>query len=107
MLKKTLVTVVGGFILASCASKVHRGVVAMKIDESVAHVGLKNSEVSEGDHVELFTNQCRNVKDVQNCQKVSKGHGVVTKVISDDYVTVKFNDGVSFKEGDTVEKHSH
>ena len=100
-------------LLGACASKVHRGVVAMKIDDSVAHVGIKSSEVSVGDHVELYGNKCPvgNIRatggDRQPCQKVQKGHGVVTEILSEDYAAVKFENGVAFKEGDYIEKHSH
>lgn len=106
---KTAVVISGIFILTSCASKVHRGVVAMKIDENTAHVGLNKNEVKAGDHVELYGNKCLKslATEEQACQKKSKGHGVVTQVLNEDYVAVKFDSGVLFQEGDTVEKHSH
>lgn len=97
-------------LLVACASnqKVHRGVVAMKIDESTAHVGLNQDEVALNDHVELYSNKCtRSVTKEVSCQKVEKGHGTVSSVINKDYVVVKFSDGVSFQEGDVVEKHEH
>ncbi len=95
--------------LGACASQLHRGVVAMKVDESTAHVGLNKNEVSVGDHVELYANVCKGSAktQTQSCTKVSKGHGTVTEVISEDYAAVKFDQGVAFKEGDIIEKHSH
>lgn len=100
-------------LTTSCSSALHRGVIAMKIDNSTAHVGLNSTEVKTGDHVELYENKCtRNAirKDstaTQLCTKNHKGHGTVTKVLSEDYAEVKFDDGVSFEEGNFVEKHSH
>ncbi len=106
-LGRSLIFSLGLLIFVACASAVHRGVVAMKIDDSTAHVGLNKSEVSVGDHVELFSNQCHNIKVDGVCKKISKGHGLVTGVINNDYVSVKFDQGVTFKEGDFIEKHSH
>ncbi len=100
--------VVAAFVAAGCASQLHRGVVAMKIDDTTAHVGLNQNEVSVGDHVQLYGNSCANAgRGQQKCKKVSKGHGQVTEKISDDYVAVQFDPGVTFKEGDYIEKHSH
>lgn len=107
VLTKKIVIILGALILSSCASQLHRGVVAMKTSDNTAHVGLNKKEVSVGDHVELFGNKCTGPKDVRVCAKVSKGHGTIMEVISDDYAAVKFDSGVTFVEGDFVEKHSH
>lgn len=104
---KFVLTVASVALLAGCATGFHRGVVAMKIDESTAHVGLNRDEVKPGDHVELYGNKCSGAKDNRECKKISKGHGVVTDIISDNYVSVKFEPGVAFQEGDFIEKHSH
>ena len=97
------------FLCSSCASQLHRGVVAMKIDDSTAHVGLNRSEVKIGDHVELYGNDCRRDTGGQDysCQKFSKGHGRVTQILNDNYAAIKFDPGVMFKEGDYIEKHTH
>ncbi len=119
MFKLFLISVMASLFLTSCVTAVHRGVVAMKIDESTAHVGLAADEVMPGDHVELYSNKCKNTKVgrvgikseqlniEQSCEKVSKGHGKVVSIINKDYVVVKFDSGVAFQEGDTIEKHSH
>lgn len=109
MFKKAVILVTGALILSSCASKLHRGVVAMKIDDSNAHVTLNRSEVSVGDHVELYGNKCAIVPGTRSksCEKVEKGHGVVTEVLNDNYSAIKFDSGVTFQEGDFIEKHSH
>ncbi len=109
MSKSILIGIVATALLSACASKLHRGVVAMKIDDHVAHVGLNKTEVTVGDHVELYGNKCSPATrgTPRSCLKVSKGHGIVTEVLSDDYAAVKFDDGVTFQEGDFIEKHSH
>ncbi len=108
-------------LLSSCASnQLHRGVVAMKVSDTEAHVGLGKSEAVVGDHVELYRNVCVNrgsigsnrgllAKDLteQYCKKVAQGHGRVTAIINDDYATVQFDSGVKFEAGDFIEKHSH
>lgn len=96
--------------LVACASsqKVHRGVVAMKINDSTAHVGLSQDEVKLDDHVQLYSNKCtRSVSKEVSCQKIEKGHGKITEIVNSNYVAVKFDDGVDFQEGDVIEKHAH
>ena len=109
MFKKIVVVLIGSILVTSCASKVHRGVVAMKINENTAHVGLNRNEVSVGDHVELYGNKCAgNSKIIERtCEKILKGHGIVTQIINDNYASVQFDSGVAFQEGDYIEKHSH
>ena len=109
-MKQNFAYMMGGiFLLAGCASTYHRGVVAMKVDSRVAHVGINKTEVLVGDHVELFANKCTRIaKDNPgSCQKVQKGHGTVTEILGDNYVSVKFDEGVAFDEGDFIEKHNH
>jgi hypothetical protein len=84
----------------------------MKADNSTAHVGLRRGEVSVGERVLVYGDQCpsasgRNMTLAPPCVKIAKGAGVVTRIISDDYVEVKFDSGVKFKEGDSVENQSH
>lgn len=104
---KVVLTLASLITLAGCATGYHRGVVAMKIDGSTAHVGLNRNEAKAGDHVELYGNVCTGPKDGRECKRISKGHGVVSEIISDNYVAVKFDQGVSFQEGDFIEKHTH
>lgn len=100
-------------LLAGCATSLHRGVVAMKVDDSTAHVGLNRGEATTGDHVVLYGNSCtgggggKGDGGGRTCTKKEKGHGTVTEVLSDNYVAVKFAAGVKFEEGDFIEKHSH
>lgn len=112
-MKVQLLMIPSILIFASgCASTVHRGVVAMKMNDTDAHVGFGSKEVSAGDHVQLFRNQCKKIGPgsdgpTTNCTRKALGHGTVTKVYSEDYSAVKFEGGVDFKEGDSVEKHPH
>ena len=96
-------------LLGGCATSFHRGVVAMKVDESTAHVGLNSDEVKVGDHVELYGSKCTTGTrgSPSKCIKISKGHGTVVEILSEHYVSVKFDQGVSFQEGDFIEKHNH
>lgn len=94
-------------LLTGCAShqKVHRGVVAMKISDTEAHVGLNENEVKLNDSVQLYMNRCNNlVAGERNCVQVYKGQGVVTRIVNQNYVAVKFDEGVTFNEGDLVQK---
>lgn len=98
----------GIFLFTGCASTYHRGVVAMKVDNRTAHIGINRSEVSVGDHVELYANRCTRIKDSPGeCQKVGKGHGTIKEILGDNYVSVNFDEGVVFEEGDFIEKHTH
>ena len=116
MLKKTIFSLsLLSLASAGCATT-QRGVVAMKVSATEAHVGMGTSDVSVGDHVELYKNVCVTAAQEgptprngfrQNCHKEQKGHGIVTSVINADYSVVKFDSGTEFKEGDTVEKHPH
>ena len=93
--------------LTACAShkKVHRGVVAMKISDTVAHVGLNENEVKLNDSVQLYANKCNSIiSGERTCIIVDKGQGVVTRIVNQNYVAVEFDEGVEFNEGDMVQK---
>jgi hypothetical protein len=107
--KKIGMAIAGVFLIAGCVSSVKRGSVAMKVDESIAHVAMNKDEVQVGDHVELYGNSCKkNGKgEAMRCEKILKGHGQVTKIINDSYSEVTFESGAKFVEGDFIEKHSH
>lgn len=99
--------------LSGCASHgVMRGSVAMKLNDTEAHVCMNKDEVSPGDHLILYKNVCE-ARDrakstpVNVCEKVEIGHGEITKILSEHYSAVKFPEGTKFTEGDIVEKHTH
>lgn len=101
-------------LFSSCASKVKRGVVAMKISDTQAHVGIGGDELRVGDHVELYRNICKAAGRTQGidsgpgaCIKEARGHGEVLQTLSPDYSLVQFPSGTLFAEGDMIEIHAH
>lgn len=61
MFRTIIVMAIGTIALTAvaCASGVRRGVVAMKLSKSEAHVSLGRSEVAPGDRVTLYRNLCQ------------------------------------------------
>jgi hypothetical protein len=115
MTSKVIAAAVGLLFFAGCGTAgIKRGHVVMKTSGQKAHVAMATGEVQVGDHVELYHNECK-IRGVagdkgfgsKECKKVSTGHGVVTALFDADYAEVEFPAGVSFSEGDTIEKHSH
>ncbi len=110
-MNKKLFIVFGLVIFSGCASSVQRGVVAMKISDREAHVGIGAKEIAVGEHIELYRNECDSSAGEKRakgaCRKVPGGHGTVTEILNDDYAVVQFPEGTKFSEGDTMEKHSH
>lgn len=98
--------------LSACATT-HRGSVVMKVNDTEAHVGMGQKELNVGDHIQLYHNACTGVGGGRSgmnnriCKKEFTGHGEVTQLLNDDYSVVKFPQGISFSEGDTIEKHTH
>lgn len=99
---------------AGCASQmVHRGVIAMKMSDTEAHVGMGSNEIKAGDHIKLYRNVCtggsgrRESGTERTCRKESLGHGKISKILTPDYSVVEFPAGTKFSEGDTIEKHAH
>lgn len=81
----------------------------MKLSGNEAHVGIGSKEVTVGDHVELYRNQCQGggERSASRCKKISLGHGEVTEILNEDYTVVRFSEGTQFSEGDMIEKHRH
>ncbi len=87
----TLILIAG--LLAGCAGGgVRRGVIAMRVDDSTAHVSMGGGEVGVGDHVELFRNVCAGgggkVADgmgPKTCRKEPMGHGEISETLGADY----------------------
>jgi hypothetical protein len=83
-----------------------RGSVVMKTSETEAHVCLGKGEVAVGDDVSLYRNVCPTLGEPtpSGCHREALGRGKVEKVLDDHYSVVRFPAGVTFKDGDTVEK---
>lgn len=63
------------------------------------------NEVKLNDSVQLYKNKCSGIIDTERtCIQVYKGQGIVTRIVNQNYVAVKFDDGVLFQEGDLVQK---
>lgn len=98
------------FSIIGCAHNTMRGSVAMKEDNSEAHVCLGKNEVKAGDRVTLFKNDCKAVAgggeaDTSgSCEKVRIGEGTVERTLNEHYSIVKVDPGVKFQEGTIVEK---
>jgi hypothetical protein len=102
-----------GFV--SCAThNSMRGSVVMKMSPDSAHVCMGSGEVKEGDKVVAYKHVCdkssvghsyrNNSYTNKGCVKEKIGNGVVVKTLNDHYSEVKFDAGVPFEEGTTVEK---
>jgi hypothetical protein len=103
-------------VISSCAShSTMRGSVVMKMGPDSAHVCLGDNEVKAGDRVVAYKHNCsqgavghpnHNLSNVENtsCVREKLGSGTVVKTLNDHYSEVKFDSGVLFGEGTTVEK---
>lgn len=88
--------------VASCSTRHQRmqGSVAMKLSDTVAHVCLGEGQVSVGDRVTLFRNDCVGKKV---CEKVPVGQGKITKNLNEHYSEVTLTNPAKFSEGNFVE----
>jgi hypothetical protein len=91
-------------LMVSCAVQPHsRGVVAMKIDESTAHVCVGKSEVRPGDAVSVYRNVCKSSPKQSTCDKVFIGRGTIRENLNEHYSVATFAAGTHVEEGDMVE----
>ncbi len=111
--KTALFVCFAGLLVGCAGGGVRRGVIAMRVDESTAHVSMGRGEVGVGDHVELFRNVCTGGGKATDglgpriCRKEPLGHGEILETLGSDYSVVKFPAGTKFSEGDLIERHSH
>ena len=107
-MRKTFGLVILSIFVAACSPALHRGFVAMKIDEEIAHVCVDKNEVRPGDQVILYRNVCNSLtpKDPRrlSCEKQKIGIGVITEILNEHYSVAKFPSGTGFREGDMVER---
>ena len=98
------------FLVSACAHQSARGSVAMKISDREAHVCMGNQEVSPGDRVTFFKNECRREAgppqefSSTTCRKIYLGGGEVVRPLNEHYSVVRVDPGVKFEEGTVVEK---
>jgi hypothetical protein len=110
-MKSLLVVTAFSLAVVGCAPSVHRGSVAMKINDTEAHVCMDKGEASPGDKVAIYRNDCPRPLSSRyptggGCKKVHVGGGVVTRNLNEHYSEVRVNPGVQFEEGMFVEKES-
>lgn len=105
-MRKKLWSITFAAVLVTGCSAVHRGVVAMKVNDTEAHVCLNKGEVAVGDTVKLYRNVCTTASKpiLAKCEKREMGSGSVTQILNEHYSVVSVPHGTDFKEGDFVEK---
>lgn len=98
--------------LIGCSTQTKQGQVAMKIDDTVAHVSFSPGELKAGDLIKIERNECSQVVDRNSsrartktdCRIVVVGRGTLTEVLNDHYGVAKLDRAVTFKEGDKVSR---
>lgn len=102
------IVLTGLFLLSGCAHDFMRGTVAMKINDSEAHVCLGNGAVKAGDAVAFYENRCTGAGGGRgtgrDCELVKIGEGKVLQTLNEHYSVVHANPGVKFVEGTLVQK---
>jgi hypothetical protein len=98
-------------VAAACMPVSTRGVVAMKVDESIVHLCLGSGETEKGDKLVVYRNDCRtgtaksklSIPTTPPCVKRVIGEGVVTEVLNEHYSVARLRTSTSVREGDVVE----
>ena len=113
-MKKSSALIVGAIFVAltGCSTQARQGQVAMKIDDTVAHVSFSPGELRAGDSIKIERNECTSTIDRNfsrarsktDCRLVIIGRGSLTEVLNDHYGVAKLDRPVVFKEGDKVSK---
>ena len=110
VLLATVVVVSFSACAASAPRVPNRAAVVIKLNESEGHICMGIGEVSPGDRVTLYKNQCtrptgskQNVATVM-CKKMLLGEGEVVRALNEHYSVLRVDPGVEFEEGTMVEK---
>ncbi len=108
MKTKYLVAIITLSIVTGCTGTVHRGVVAMKISDTKAHVCLNKDEVEVGNKIKIYRSVCTPTSGIKSgapsCKKQLVGTGAVTEILNEHYSVVSVAAGTDLKEGDLVER---
>ena len=99
-------------LFSSSCAHTHRATIAMKVNESEAHVGLGSGEVKKGDSIALYKNKCvrplggihQGVHNDPVCEKVKVGEGRIIEVLNAQFSVAQIAPGAEFDEGTVVEK---
>lgn len=100
------VVLFASLLFAACAPTTtsSRGLVVMKINETVAHVRTRDFELSVGDRVRLVRRECRVAGKTENCTDREVGTGIVRELLNPHDAAIELAPGATFVEGDEVEK---
>lgn len=101
-------------LLGGCTPSAHRGSVAMKLDDGLAHMCLGADEVKPGDSIKVLRNICTNnstpnskgairTKGVQ-CELKLIGQGKITEILNNHYSVATIEAQGGYQEGDIVER---
>ncbi|MFT6070456.1 MAG: hypothetical protein ACJAT2_000744 [Bacteriovoracaceae bacterium] len=111
-MKKLLFISLSLLILNGCAHRFMRGTVAMKMDDSTAHVCLGDNDVQVGDKIDFIQNICigsnassvDKLGEMRTCEMKTLGSGTVTKLLNSHYSEVKTDKPFKISEGTLVQK---
>lgn len=106
-----------GLLVAStvgCSTQTRPSEVAMKIDDTVAHVSFQPGELKVGDRLKIDREECTSAREKQSsrvriktsCHTQTIGTGTLTEILNDHYGVARMDKPVVFKEGDKVLKDS-
>ena len=92
-------------LVGGCTRGIHRGTVAMTLNDQEGQVSLGDTEVEAGDRVGLYKNECRfDLRLLPGCIKVKMGLGTINQTLNAHFSTLKADPKVSLREGMIVEK---
>jgi hypothetical protein len=98
---KPLRPFVAALVLTACVPAHSKGVVAMKISDTVAHVCVGKDEVNTGTEIDVLRNVCTQQKPY-TCELKRLGTGQITEPLNEHYSVATFPADTGFKEGDLV-----
>lgn len=98
---KRLRPLVALLALSACVPAHSKGVVAMKISDTEAHVCVGKDEVKPGSEIEVLRNVCKQQKPY-TCELKTLGTGRIVEPLNEHYSIATFPADVGFKEGDLI-----
>lgn len=98
-------------LASGCSPAIHRGVVAMKIDERTAHVCIEPSAAGVGDRLAVYRSECKpptaaglRARTGAYCERKLVGAATITSFFNEHYAEARLDEGSGFEEGDMVER---
>lgn len=98
-------------VVGSAYAAVVRAPVAMKINDTEAHICVGKEEVKVGDKFTAFKNECKRAQGGkamtegfgETCKKVKLGDATIKQLLNEHYALLTFEPGVKFDERSFVE----